>query len=381
MTKRMPQTEELTEHRDGVVRRPGPAGWQRFWRTFRHRRAVRRATTNPIDLRPSRISTLIKHWFLSNPIGQFAGNIASLIWQYRIYSLAILVMTVFQEFAAIWPVNLLGQFIDRLASGDLGNTVWLLLLASLFYPALARANVMLRHTMFYKTDFQKMVELVLEASNRGDCATAEEAGSAYGRLSNAVAGITNATFHTLGSFTPVIIKTAIVCANLLGYNRTLGLVYVASLSIPIVMTLVFNKWLRALRDSQYSIGGQLPGTAIRTISERDNQEVRARFRQIMEASRRVFTTLIYRHQSFLYVREAALVGSQFIVIAIALAMRERIGTTPGDFARIIGYTTQVAAAFINTASCLDAVISHSRAYSVYARAAAIPPRETPATQS
>jgi len=94
----------------------------------------------------------------------------------------------------------------------------------------------------------------------------------------------------------------------------------------------------------------------------------------MDARRRVFLSLIYKHQSSLYIREAALVGSQFIVIAIALAMREQIGITPGDFTRIIGYTTQVAASFITTASCLDAIVSHSRAYTVYARAAATPPR-------
>jgi hypothetical protein len=45
-----------------------------------------------------------------------------------------------------------------------------------------------------------------------------------------------------------------------------------------------------------------------------------------------------------------------------------LGLTPGDFTRIIGYTTQVAAAFITTASTLDAIVSYSRAYHIYAQA-------------
>jgi hypothetical protein len=35
---------------------------------------------------------------------------------------------------------------------------------------------------------------------------------------------------------------------------------------------------------------------------------------------------------------------------------------------MVGYTTQVAVAFIDTAACLDAIVSFSRAYHVYARA-------------
>ena len=69
-------------------------------------------------------------------------------------------VTIFQEIAALWPVNLLGEFIDRLDTGDMGNTVWLLLGASLFYPGLLRANVILRHKMFYETDFRKRVEII-----------------------------------------------------------------------------------------------------------------------------------------------------------------------------------------------------------------------------
>jgi hypothetical protein len=44
--------------------------------------------------------------------------------------------------------------------------------------------------------------------------------------------------------------------------------------------------------------------------------------------------------------------------------------TADDFARIFGYTAQVAAAFISAAACLDAIISYSRAYGVYTRRAA-----------
>jgi hypothetical protein len=49
-------------------------------------------------------------------------------------------------------------------------------------------------------------------------------------------------------------------------------------------------------------------------------------------------------------------------------MRDRLGLTPGDFTRIAGYTTQVATAFIATASTLDAIISYSRAYHAFTEA-------------
>jgi len=321
-----------------------------------------------LDLRPGRFITLIKHWFLYTPVGHFARDVARLIWEYRWFSLAIFVVTIGQEFAALWPVNLLGDFIDRLGTGDLGNVVWLFLLASLFYPALLRANVVLRHKMFYETDFKKLVELVLKTSDEGGCAAPQEAGSAYARAANAVSGMTNATYHVLGSFTPVIIKIIIVSGNLLSYNRMLGLVYLASLLIPTVMTVVFNKWLQVLLDTQYSIGSDLSGTAIRTISDQNDLDARERFGEIMRIRKWVLLTLVTKGQLFTYAREAVLVGSQFAVVFMALALRTRIGITPGDFARIIGYTTQVAASFITAASCLDAIISYSRAYKVYATA-------------
>ena len=59
---------------------------------------------------------------------------------------------------------------------------------------------------------------------------------------------------------------------------------------------------------------------------------------------------------------------KFIVVFIAMAIREQIGITPGDFSKIIGYTTQVAAAFITAAAQMDNIISYSRAYHVYAMA-------------
>ena len=49
-------------------------------------------------------------------------------------------------------------------------------------------------------------------------------------------------------------------------------------------------------------------------------------------------------------------------------MRERLQMTPGDFTKIVGYTTQVAAAFISAAACLDAIVSYTRAYHIYAAA-------------
>jgi hypothetical protein len=319
-----------------------------------------------LDLRPRRLLTLLKHAYRYSPVGRFFQAIGQLVWQYRWYSLAIFVVTIFQEFAALWPVNLLGEFIDRLDGGDMGTVVWRFLLASLFYPGLLRANVMLRHKMFYETDFQKLVELVVREADRGHQPSIEDAGSAYTRLANAVSGITNATYHVLGSFTPVVIKIVIVAGNLLAYNRSIGLVYLASLSIPVAMTVVFNRRLRTLLDSQYAVVSEVSGTAIKTISDPGNKPVRDRFLNIMDSRKRILQSLVYRGQSYLYLREAVLVGSQFVVVFMALAIRVQAGITAGDFTKIVGYTTQVAAAFITTASVLDAIVSYSRAYHVYA---------------
>jgi len=321
-----------------------------------------------IYLSAERLSQRFKLEYAMNPLWQFVGNIASLIWEYRWYSLAIFVVTIFQEIAALWPVNLLGEFIDRLDTGAMGNTVWLLLAASLFYPALLRANVILRHKMFYETDFRKRVELVLQASDAGRWTDSESAGALYTKAVNAVSGITNAVYHILASFTPVIIKIAIVSGNLLRYNRLLGLSYLGSLAIPLAMTFLFNKVLRVLLDSQYAAIGESSGLGIKAIAEKDNAEVRAKFTHVMRVRTDVFISLLARSQFFLYVREAVLVGSQFLVVFLALSMREQLQMTAGDFTKIVGYTTQVAAAFISAASCLDAIVSYSRAYHIYAAA-------------
>ena len=206
----------------------------------------------------------------------------------------------------------------------------------------------------------------LHVSDLGKHTSPQDAGAAHTRALNAVSGITNATYHMLGSFTPVLIKLTLVSSRLLAYNRFLGLVYLASLIIPIIMTIIFNKRLRVLRDAEYSIMGEGSGVGIKTIAERENQEARNKLVEVLGVRKNVLQSLLYRSQSFLYLREAALVGSQFLVVFVALAIRNEVGITPGDFAKIIGYTAQVAGAFITAASCLDNVVSYSRAYHVYA---------------
>jgi hypothetical protein len=121
-------------------------------------------------------------------------------------------------------------------------------------------------------------------------------------------------------------------------------------------------------DTQYSIVSDVQGAGIKVIHAREDQSPRDRFREIMHTRKIVLQTLVYKNQIFTYLREAALVGSQFAVVFIALAMREQIGMTAGDFTKIFGYTAQVAAAFITAAACLDAIISYSRAYGVYTKA-------------
>ncbi|MCC7352452.1 MAG: ABC transporter ATP-binding protein [Anaerolineae bacterium] len=321
-----------------------------------------------INLQVGKITQQIRHELEMVPSWPFIKDVVRLIWEYKWYSLAIFIVTIFQEFAALWPVSLLGQFIDRLETGDMGNIVWLFMASSVFYPGLLRANVMLRHKMFYETDRQKLVELVLKASAKGDSSSPEAAGAAYTRAANAVSGITNAAYHILGSFTPVVIKIIIVSGSLLGYNRTLGLAYLGSLLVPTVMTIVFNKRLRVVLDSQYSVISETSGAAIKTISEKDNLAVKSRFQEIMRSRKEILINLVFKNQYYTYAREAALVGSQFLVVFMALAMREQISMTVGDFAKIIGYMAQVAAAFIGAASTLDAIISYSRAYHIYVKA-------------
>lgn len=317
-----------------------------------------------LDLRPRRMATLVAHWFRYQPVGQFITAIGRLIWRHRVHSLTIFAVTIAQEFAALWPVTLLGDLIDRLGTGDLGNVVWLLLLASLLYPAILRGNVILRHMLFYQTDYQQMVELVLKEADSAT-QTSATAGAAYTRLANAVAGITNAAYHVLGSFTPIVIKIFIVSGRLLAYSRLLGFVYLGSLVVPAVLTVLANSRMRKLRDANYAIGGEVSGMAMEVMSSREDAGTRDTFTQRMTERRGVLQRLVATSQASIYVREAVLVGSQFAVVFIALAARERIGITPGDFAKILGYTTQVAAEFIAAASTLDSVISFSRAYHVY----------------
>jgi hypothetical protein len=290
-----------------------------------------------------------------------------LIAEYRWYSLAILCVTVVQELAVLWPVNLLGDFVDRLETGNMGNVVWLFMGASVLAPAIMRGNIILRHKMFYETDFRKRVELILESSS-STSADAETAGATNTRIANAVSGITNATYYVLGNFTPIIIKITVVFRNLMVYNRVLGLAYLASLIIPAVLTIAFNNWLRVLRDAQYSVMSKADGTATKFFASQDKQAVSSRVREVMAERKNILIALVSKHQVSLFVRQAALIGSQFLVVFLALAWRQRLDLTPGDFTKIVGYTTQVAAAFIETASCLDAIVSHSRAYHVYAQA-------------
>jgi ABC-type multidrug transport system fused ATPase/permease subunit len=301
-----------------------------------------------------------------NPSWQFTRDIARLIREYWPFSLAILIVTIMQEIIALWPVNLLGQFVDRLESGNLGNVVWLFFGASLLAPAVARGNIILRHKMFYETDFRKRVELTLQACAKGKSDDVEAAGATNTRVANAVSGITNATYYVLGNFTPVIIKVVVVSASLLAYNRVLGLAYVGSLIIPFFLTIFFNKKLQVLRDAQYSVISQSEGAIIKTMTAADSS-LYTKFRGIMRERTDISFTLVSKSQIFLYLRHATLIGSQFIVVFIALFLKDKIHLTPGDFTKIIGYTTQVALVFLEFAACFDAIISYSRAYHVYAQ--------------
>jgi ABC-type multidrug transport system fused ATPase/permease subunit len=318
-----------------------------------------------LESRPRRVIARLDALWGADRNWQFARAVGGLIWEYRRYALGILGVTVLQELSALAPVRLLGIFVDRLSGASLGSVVWLFLGASLLAPAVARANVILRHKMFYETDFSQRVELTLAEAARMTPADTEAAGEANSRVANAVSGITNAAYHVLGSFTPVIIKIAVVAASLVAYNRLLGAVYVASLVVPMVLTAIFNDRLRVLRDAQYSIISRLEGAGVRVITQGDDVGAQERFRRTMRERANVLITLVARHQVSLLVRQAALVGSQFAVVFLAIYLRSRIGLTPGDFTMIVGYTTQVAAAFIEAAACLDAIMSYSRAYHVY----------------
>lgn len=303
--------------------------------------------------------------------GQFASDIVRMILKYRWICLAIVGVTVFQEIASLWPVNLLGRFIDGLGSEDTGRTVILLIGASVLAHTVLRLNVILRFKAFYESDFRTRVEMTLRLkapAEDGEAEDVEAAGKANSRVLNAVGSITNATFHVVGSFAPVIIKILVVSGSLLTYNAVIGWAFIGSLSIPIVLTWGANRWLRKLRDSSYSVVSRAEGVGTRVISAPEAKDQVHRFVRLMRQKRDVLFHLLARSQITLLLREAALVGSQFLVVLLALGMRERLHITAGDFTRIVGYTAQVSVAFINTAACLDAVISYSRAWHVYAEA-------------
>ena len=323
-------------------------------------------TAGRLSLRPGRLLRQAGRRIKANPGWPFFQDIGRLIWEFRLYGLAILAVTIAQEFLALWPVQLLGQFVDRLSSGaPLGNIFLLFLGASLLYPAVVRGNAVLRHKMFYESDLRKRVELTQLVASEGDPKDAEAAGSAHTSLVQAVSGVTNAAYHMLGSFTPVIIKIGVVAVRLVSYNKILGAAYVASLIIPGALTILFNNRLRVLRDTQYSVINRTTGSGIRTIIEREDLAVRQRFLTIMRERTDILYSLVARNQVFLYVREATLVGGQFLVVFLALGSRERLGLTPGDFTQVVGYTGQVAVAFLNAVSFVDNIYSYSRAYHVY----------------
>ena len=330
---------------------------------------------------PRRMAQRFRQSLDVSSAGQFIRDVGLLIWEYKWYSLVIFVVTIVQEWASIVPVNLLGDFIDAIDTGGVSRIVWLFFGASLLYPALLRANTVLRHKMFYDSDLEKRVELLIKLSDAGICRDTDKAAAAHTRVINAVSGVTNTAYHLLGSFTPVIIKTVIVSGNLLRMNRLLGWVYLSTLVVPAVMTVIFNKKLVVLRDSQYSVIGEASGVGIETIQHKEDPSIRERLKRILHERRDIMMSLLIKSQSYLYIRQSALIVSQFAAVFLALAIRDRVGITAGDFAKIIGYTTQVAAAFITAAAQLDSIISYSRAYHVYAMGNIPPAAQTPAAQT
>jgi ABC-type multidrug transport system fused ATPase/permease subunit len=320
------------------------------------------STAGQHSVRTTRGSEFIRT-FRDRPGTQFASDIWIMIRQYPWYSVAILAITVLQEITALWPVNALGHFIDGLQSDDITSSFLLLIGTSVLAPGVARLNVIVRHKMFYHTDFQSRVEMTFRVPPGS--ADVETAGKVNSRIANAVGSITNAAYHVLGSFTPVIIKVVVVSGSLLAYNRMLGWVFVASLTVPVAMTITYNVWQRRLRDHQYSAVSRAEGIGTRLISAPDHGGAKTRFLRLMRERRDILFAIVARSQTALYAREVGLLASQFAVVAIALSMRHELALTAGDFTRVIGYTAQVSIAFINAAACLDAVVSYSRAWHVY----------------
>jgi len=302
------------------------------------------------------------HWHF------FVGGMR-LLWDYRGYSLTSLGLTILQEIVALWPAKLLGQFVDRLQTGELGNVVWLFMGASVLYPIVLRINVIISNKMFYEMELQKRIEWLERVGLRRDCAgDAEKAGSAVVTITNAVSAMCHLAFYSVRSVAPIFVKVIAVCSALLAYSRVLGLTYLASLAIPIAMTISYNKRMRALRDTQYSLAGESNGAGVKTMIEGKNEETRNRFLQIMVKRRNVLFALLAKSQIATFLRTTVLTGSQFVVVFIALAMRQQLGLTPGDFTTIVGYTSQVATATLGAASVIDTIIDLSRAYTVYVQA-------------
>ena len=292
-----------------------------------------------------------------------------LLWDYRRFSIPSMALTIFQEIAALWPARLLGQFVDRLQTGDLGNVVWLFFGASVLYPLVLRTNVIVSNRMFYAMELEKRVEWTARVGKSGQCAgDAEKAGTAIIRIVNGVSAMAHLAFYTVRSVAPIFVKVIAVSSALLAYSRTLGLVYMGSLVIPVVMTIRYNKRVRALRDRQYGLASEVTGTAVKALAEHENPEPRARFLDVMVDRRRVLFGLLARSQLANFFRTAVLTGSQFAVVFLALAMRHDLGLTPGDFTTIVGYTGQVAAAVLGAASVYDTIVDLTRAYTVYVQA-------------
>ncbi len=295
----------------------------------------------------------------------FAGAM-QLLWEYRRYSIPSMALTIVQEIAALWPARLLGQFVDRLQTGDPGEVVWLFFGASILYPLLLRTNVIISNRMFYAMELEKRLEWTTRVGKSAQCADdAEKAGNAIIRIVNAVSAMAHMAFYSVRSIAPIFVKVIAVSSALLAYSRTLGLVYLASLSIPLAMTIRYNRRMRALRDRQYEVVSEVTGSAVKALAEHKNPEPRARFLEVMIERRRVLFALLAKSQIANFGRQTVLVGSQFIVVFLALAMRHDLGLTPGDFTTIFGYTGQVAAAVLGAASVYDTIVGLTRAYTVY----------------
>ncbi|MHB9034088.1 MAG: hypothetical protein ACYC6L_13700, partial [Anaerolineae bacterium] len=207
-------------------------------------------------------------------------------------------------------------------------------------------------------------EMTLTLTSADDDLNVQNVGEANALIANAVSGITNATYYVLGSFSPVIIKIVVVSVSLLAYNRTLGLAYLASLIIPAFLTWFFNDQMRVLRDAQYSVISKSEGITMHAISNRRDESALQNMIDTLRERKNTLFALLCQSQTSLLIRGIVLIGSQFLVVFLALAIREQINLTPGDFTRIFGYTAQVAGSFLEAAACLDAVISFSRTYHV-----------------